>query len=226
YNDSAVIKQKITVDGLKGTDEITAVTLDGEATDAGVYEGRIAVTGIAIGEDGNANDNYTISYEPGTLTIEQRELILTSASAEKVYDGTPLTKDEVKVGGDGLADGETIAFDVTGSQTDVGSSPNTFTYTISKAETKTAFEKVMSPFIDTAYAAGSDDALEKNYDITEVYGTLTVTAANEPADDGSGDKDSSESKTGDDTNLLGLLGAMAAALAGLIALATVRRREE
>ena len=73
---------------------------------------------------------YDISYEDGTLTINKRSVTLTSETASKVYDGTPLTKPEVTVGGDGLVEGEVTDIKATGSVTNVseGEVPNTITY--------------------------------------------------------------------------------------------------
>ena len=45
---------------------------------------------------------------------------LTSASANKEYDGTPLTKKDVTESGDGFVKGEGAAYDVTGTITNVG----------------------------------------------------------------------------------------------------------
>ena len=93
----------------------------------------------------------------GTVTnsfiISKREVSLTSGSDSKVYDGTALTNATMTVGGDGFADGEGAVATYTGSQTAVGSSANTFTYTLNEG-TK----------------AG-------NYTITTANGTLTVTKA-------------------------------------------------
>ena len=80
-------------------------------------------------------------------------MTLTSASDSKVYDGTALTKKEVTVSGDGFADGEGAEYNVTGTQTNVGKSNNTFTYTLNKG-TKA-----------------------DNYEITKTEGELEVTAA-------------------------------------------------
>ena len=87
------------------------------------------------------------------MKITPREVTLTSATDSKKYDGNALTNDTVTVSGDGFADGEGAMYDVTGSQTVVGSSANTFTYTLNKG-TKA-----------------------DNYTITKAEGTLTVTAA-------------------------------------------------
>ena len=81
-------------------------------------------------------DNYSgYKYAEQTLTINKRDVELTSASATKVYDGTALTKDWVDRGPnradtgfiwtDLADDGQVHA---TGSQTVVGKSENTISY--------------------------------------------------------------------------------------------------
>ena len=101
----------------------------------------------------NSTDFAKVTFvvTDGSLTIEKRTVTLGSATASKVYDGTALTSKDITVGGDEFVDGEGATYDVTGSQTAVGSSDNTFTYELNK-NTK----------------AG-------NYTITTSVGTLTVT---------------------------------------------------
>lgn len=67
---------------------------------------------------------YVTDANTGTLTITPRSVTITSGSASKTYDGTPLTNDEITITGDGFVDGEATAI-ATGSQTDVGHSDNT-----------------------------------------------------------------------------------------------------
>ena len=86
-----------------------------------------------------------------TLTIKKRAVTLTSATASKPYDGTALTNDKVTVGGQGFVEGQGATYKVTGSQTLVGKSDNTFTYTLNEG-TKAA-----------------------NYTITTTEGKLEVT---------------------------------------------------
>ena len=105
-------------------------------------------------------DNYSgYKYAEQTLTINKRDVELTSASASKVYDGTALTKDWVDMGPnradtgfiwtDLAGDGRVHA---TGSQTEVGTSNNTISYQLK-------------------------DGAAKNYNIlSENLGTLAVTA--------------------------------------------------
>ena len=110
---------------------------------AAINVGTVTVTITGIG---NYEGNVDTSYE-----ITKRHVTLTSADAEKVYDGIALTNDTVTVGGDKFAKKESATYDVTGSQTETGSSKNTFTYTLNEGTN-----------------AG-------NYEITKAEGTLKVT---------------------------------------------------
>ncbi|MGI6122335.1 MAG: InlB B-repeat-containing protein, partial [Saccharofermentanales bacterium] len=96
--------------------------------------------------------NVEFAIVDGTLEIAKRQVTLTSATDSKVYDGNPLTNGEVTVSGDGFAAGEGASYNVTGSQTVVGTSDNTFTYKLNSG------------------------TLAANYDIEKVLGELEVTA--------------------------------------------------
>lgn len=129
-----------------------------KGTNVGTYK-----MGLEADQFSNTSANFTnvtfVVENDGALTISPREIVLTSDSAEKSYDGTALTKNEqsnVKVSGDGFAKGEGASFDITGSQTDAGSSKNTFTYTLNE---------------------GTQSA---NYEITWLEGDLTVNAITSP----------------------------------------------
>ena len=82
------------------------------------------------------------------IKITPRTVKLTSGSDSKTYDGTPLTKHEVKE--DGFVKDDGATYDFTGSQTNVGTSDNTFTYNL------------------------KDGTLASNYIITTEAGKLTV----------------------------------------------------
>ena len=118
-------------------------------TDAGTYDME-----LKSGDFKNTNSNFSkvkFVIEDGQLEIGKRTVKLTSASANKEYDGTPLTKKDVTESGDGFVKGEGAAYDVTGTITNVGKTGNKFTYELNK-NTK----------------AG-------NYEITTEEGTLEVT---------------------------------------------------
>lgn len=142
-------------------------------------EGNNPVTSYKIldKEKKDVTDWFTnVTKKTGTLTITAREITLTSADATKPYDGSPLVKEEVTVGGTvGLADTHTIEYTFTGSQTYVGSSPNTFTYTIKDKEGNVipVSETKASP--ESLVRRSSQDGQKGNYHIQVVYGTLTVT---------------------------------------------------
>ena len=97
-------------------------------TDADTY-----AMGLTAAQFRNQSANITnveFIVTDGSLQINPRSVKLTSATDEKVYDGQPLTNGAVTVSGDGFAEGEGAAYNVTGSQTNAGSSDNTFTYTL------------------------------------------------------------------------------------------------
>lgn len=121
-------------------------------TDVGEYD--VEFSGSAVGAHNNLY--YVTAANPGKLTITPRKVTLTSASASKVYDGTPLTRPNVKVTGDGFVDGEVTDIKATGSVTNVGEVTNTITFT--KGE----------KFKDS------------NYTITKTEGKLTITEASAP----------------------------------------------
>ena len=139
---------------------------DFDFTGAAVAKGTNVDTykmGLEADQFSNTSANFSnvtfVIENDGSLTISPREVVLASDSAEKSYDGTALTKNEqsnVKVSGDGFVDGEGASFDITGSQTNAGSSKNTFTYTLNE---------------------GTQSA---NYEITQREGDLTVNAITSP----------------------------------------------
>ena len=122
-------------------------------------------TDISIGYNNNVEasngDDATITITGdgdncvGTIVlnfeISRRDVTFTSASADRSYDGTALVDHDVIVSGSGLVSGDGVSFIVTGSQTVVGESQNTFTYRFIQGNAS-------------------------NYDVTTVEGTLRVTA--------------------------------------------------
>ena len=124
-----------------------------QATNAGSY--TVAVTGnpTVLDQRGNdVTDQFNVVVNNGTLNIQKRTVMLRSEDAEQIYNGKPLQNHEVKVGGDGFAAGEGALYNFSGSRTLIGSSPNTFAYTLSSG------------------------TLPENYNIETSFGTLTVTS--------------------------------------------------
>ena len=117
----------------KATDFEFKGTAEVKGTDAGTYD--MALKPENFENKNNNFSNVTFVIEDGQLVINKRPVTLTSASDEKTYDGQPLTKKEVTAStgeNEGFVKGQGAAYDVTGSQTDVGESDNTFTYTLNK----------------------------------------------------------------------------------------------
>lgn len=132
-----------------------SVTASGTGTDAGEYDVKFVGESVV----GTYNDLYIVTAaNSGTLTINKRSVTLTSETASKAYDGTPLTRPNVTVGGDGFVKGEVTDIKATGSVTHVseGEVTNTIEYT------------------------PTDKFKADNYDITKTEGKLTITEASAP----------------------------------------------
>ena len=161
-------------------------TAEAKGTNAGTYP-----MGLTADQFANTNGNFTnvtFNVTDGWLKIDPRPVTLTSGSAERVYNGKPLTNETVTVGGDGFAKDEGVTCDFTGSQTDVGSSKNTFTfeanagtkadnYTIEKTEGKLK----VTPVTDEVVVTIKENAGTATYDGGDhiVSGYASMTADNE-----------------------------------------------
>ena len=142
-------KEVLTVTDTKTGKELVAgtdysVTYSSDLVNAGTV--KVTVAGL-----GNYSGSFTKTYK-----ITKRSVTLTSATVSKVYDGSALTNTSITVSGDGFVEGEGASYEVTGSQTVVGNSANSFEYKL------------------------NEKTLASNYDITKVVGTLTITAAPAP----------------------------------------------
>jgi uncharacterized repeat protein (TIGR02543 family) len=142
-------REVLTVTDTKTGKELVAgtdysVTYSSDLVNAGTV--KVTVAGL-----GNYSGSFTKTYR-----ITKRSVTLTSATVSKVYDGSALTNTSITVSGDGFVEGEGASYEVTGSQTVVGNSANSFEYKL------------------------NENTLASNYNITKVVGTLTITAAPAP----------------------------------------------
>jgi len=142
-------KEVLTVTDTKTGKELVAgtdysVTYSSDLVNAGTV--KVTVAGL-----GNYSGSFTKTYK-----ITKRSVTLTSATVSKVYDGSALTNTSITVSGDGFVEGEGASYEVTGTQTKVGNSANSFEYKL------------------------NEKTLASNYNITKVVGTLTITAAPAP----------------------------------------------
>ena len=180
YDGSALTESGFKAEGLAGSDAhkfTVAMTADSTITDAGTKPNVIAeVDGVEVTAGAAAAvGNYLITAADGTLTVTKRDVVITSASAEKAYDGTALTRNnpvrDITVSGDGFVSGEEPMYKIIGSQTEVGSSENAFEYFTSTGVSSSAFD---------LFKAEEKGFNNDNYNITKVYGMLTVTEAPAP----------------------------------------------
>ena len=128
-------------------------TEDPKQKNAGTYTNNITGTAIVKDAEGNdVTDQFLVKTSDGSLVIKKAEVTLKSATLTKQYDGDALVNGNTALEIEsGWAEGEGADYHFTGSQTLVGSSENTFTYT---AREGTNFN---------------------NYTIKPSNGTLTVT---------------------------------------------------
>ena len=115
------------------TDVADSLTVRVRASVPGVYEGYV--------------------YAEQLLSVTPRVVELTSGSASKAYDGTPLMNDTVAVTGEGWADGEGATYGMFSQLTNAGKIDNEFTYTL------------------------TENTDPGNYSVMQHLGTLTVTPA-------------------------------------------------
>ena len=131
-----------------------------DTTNAGTV--IITVKGI-----GNYSDEDIVSYD-----ITKRNVKLTSETAEKPYDGTPLTRPTVKVEGDGFVEGEVTDLKATGTITNVGgpvANPITFTKLENFKDGNYTIEQAVGELTITAKSIEGEDSglvVEKPADVT------------------------------------------------------------
>lgn len=129
-------------------------TAEAKGKNASLYK-----MGLKAADFANTSNNFTnveFVVADGQLEITKRPVMLTSANLIKVYDGTPLTNGDTPVKEefgteDAFPKGEGVTYTFKGSQTNAGSSKNTFTY------------------------AWNEGTNKDNYTIYQVEGDLVVT---------------------------------------------------
>ncbi|MCQ2409009.1 MAG: hypothetical protein MJ068_00535 [Clostridia bacterium] len=130
------------------------VTFLNSLTDAGTIDNEFSIL-VKDADENDVTSNYELIPEYGTLTVEKQTLTITTLSASKTYDGTPLTSEGYTITDGVIADGEELV--VSGSYAsilDAGEKDNSFSYMIRNIV--------------------ANSPKTSNYDITEDFGTLTV----------------------------------------------------
>ena len=135
-------------------EQTLSVLTAGSQTTVGRCDNTAAVTiKDAAGE--NVTLNYALTVTNGTLEIMPRKLVLQSVSDSKIYNGTPLVREEYTASEGSLAEGQTERVTFNASLTGVGSIKNEFAAVI--------------------YASDGVTDVTFNYDLSCLYGVLEVT---------------------------------------------------
>ena len=140
---------EVTVSALPTGYSLEKATSSATATDVTTaIEATCDTLVIKNAEGKDVTNKLKITKVPGSITITPATLTVTTPSANKVYDGTPLTAEGTI---SGFVNKETATFTTTGSQTEVGNSKNAYSI------------------------KWNGTAKSTNYQISETVGTLTVT---------------------------------------------------
>lgn len=187
YDGTPLTSDMVTIDG-DGFIEEEAWDVEAIGSVTNVSDGKVTSTITFKTSDKFNEDNYTITKDEGKLSITPRKVTLTSETASKPYDGTPLTKPNV-TGGDGFVAGEVSDIKATGSVTYVseGEVTNAITFTtganfkdgnynIEKSEGKLT----ITPVTDKVVVTITENSGTEKYDGDEhtVTGYKSMTADN------------------------------------------------
>ena len=147
----------LTIDGYT----VSGLSASVSGTDAGTYNNVITGEATVTKDGKDVTNRVVVTKQNGTLTINKRQVTLTSEGGSKPYDGTPLTRPDVTVGGDGFVTGEVTSVQAIGTVTEVKDSPVT-----------NAIE----------YTVGTKFNIN-NYEISMTEGTLSITPKSINPDD-------------------------------------------
>ena len=147
----------LTIDGYT----VSGLSASVSGTDAGTYNNVITGEATVTKDGKDVTNRVVVTKQNGTLTINKRQVTLTSEGGSKPYDGTALTKPDVAIGGDGFVTGEVTSVQAIGTVTEVKDSPVT-----------NAIE----------YTVGTKFNIN-NYEISMTEGTLSITPKSINPDD-------------------------------------------
>ena len=150
YDGDPLSSAQFTVTGLPEGYTLEAVT-DGRITNAGSAENTLASYRILDAAGADVTARFTdVTVEAGTLRISRATLTVSTGSATRLYDGSPLTCDTVRVSGLAARDAGAVRAAATGEVVGPGSARNTVSISWGSAN-------------------------RNNYNVVEELGMLTVT---------------------------------------------------
>ena len=107
------------------------VTVDGSITEVGTVKNRITAVKIFNDELKDVTRNYSIASKEGKLVVyDDDTLVIKTDDDMKYYDGTSLQNSNWTLENGKLMKDHVIEVNVTGTQTNVGESENSFTATV------------------------------------------------------------------------------------------------
>ena len=142
FDGKALVKDSFTVtSGSLVSGHKVVATLSGSQTSVGSSANKIDASSVKIMDgDRDITAQYSIRLVDGTLTVKQpgeaSSLTITMKSAEKLYDGTPLSSKDYEITSGKLAEGDKLVIgEIKGEQTDAGESSVTASFTVKRGET-------------------------------------------------------------------------------------------
>lgn len=153
YDGQSHSNEEITASGLIAGDSI-AYSVAPSFVSSGNYLNARTITAITNPTLGDVASSYLVSYSYGSVSITKRPLTITTSSASKVYDGTPLSA-AYTISSGSLAAGDSLQVISAPSLTRAGSLANKITFSIVNSL--------------------GEDVMASCYDVTMEYGTLSVT---------------------------------------------------
>ena len=155
YNGSPLVCNEYSVlHGKLKEGHTASVTFTGIQSEVGESENSFSVT--VLDENGaDVTSDYKVECIFGTLTVSKRPVLITTGSATKVYDGTPLVSDVWSFSReDAIVAGHNLSVKTVGEQLDAGECKNNAIVMITDGE-------------------GND--VTYNYEVSSQFGDLVVT---------------------------------------------------
>ena len=152
YDGNPVSHSGATVNGLVENHTFSANYDVSSFADVANYDNTFIIYEILDENGEDVKENYQIEYEYGTLSITPRKITITTADDSKIYDATPIRKDEYRITSGSLVVGQIMNVEFITELINVGYDDNEIKVTI----------------------MSGDADVTKNYEIEYLLGTLTV----------------------------------------------------
>ena len=142
-----------------------SAVISGSQTEVGESDNIVSEVYVTDKNGTDVTKNYEITVEDGLLVVYNRDaIIIESGSATREYTGKPLVNSNWQIKSGELSPGDVISVEVYGSQTEVGTSPNSMRVTITNSQgnditsqyeiiTLTGTLRVMKPTVEITAAS-------------------------------------------------------------------------